>query len=706
MPVVKPFECPECKKGYGSQPGLREHVNTAHKHKRHRCPYGCGKSYSQWNGMNAHVKADHENTVYPCPYKEKEGCKAKDFKQKRSLNDHIAKKHKGEEGKSYKCPDCSKKYTQSHNLSKHVKATHEGVRLPCPYKEEDECEADFATPDGVKQHVKAIHDEWPRFPCQANDCTKTFKREDYATSHYNRVHVDAPLPYSCGFCGKKFQFLPSKISHEEKHTQHACPRNSCYQGFSCIEEALEHAKDHQHRSDQQLYECPLKNCRLAIIGKALDKPCLVKHWNMHIKREHISNELELVYKEAKQPLFRDIPILGSIMANNHSILLASASLDNAVPEPEEDADEDDQGDEEEDKILVSNDEDINILEQNKVWWESHKDHLVSFNARGYKCAGPALGTTHLIVEGCPVGAIMNFDTALTGRSRGRRLPTMSLDSRCASCHSDMRVRQLIKRFDSPKIDPKGGLGALTKTFSTAISKTWTCTKDYERRVRQPVRKGLDRKVVIIDNEFDPITHELYETAIIDRVSGETLLNTLIAHTEETKSAVPSRRTQGEKVGIISQLWKKKVYGRSRGLALLDVHQVAKRLQECGITPETIFLAWHVSCADLQILTGFLAKGGYRNILPKDRNCFPLIPLFRENVPKGCFPLRFEIVYPVMFPRSDLCGHNHRALVDCKQARNICNGLDDFCEPVESRGKEWQPAKFVKEAQRCIGDYLA
>ncbi|EWY80170.1 hypothetical protein FOYG_16239 [Fusarium oxysporum NRRL 32931] len=706
MPVVKPFKCPECKKGYGSQSCLREHVNTAHKHKRHRCPYGCGKSYSQWNGMNAHVKADHENAVYPCPYKEKEGCKAKDFKQKRSLNDHIAKKHKGEEGKSYKCPDCSKKYTQSHNLSKHVKATHEGVRLPCPYKEEDECEADFATPDGVKQHVKAIHEEWPRFPCRANDCTKTFKREDYATSHYNCVHVDAPLPYSCGFCGKKFQFLPSKNVHEEKHTQHACPRNSCYQVFNSIEEALEHAKDHQHRSDQQLYECPLKNCRLAFIGKALDKPSLVKHWVMHIKREHISNELELVYKEAKQPLFRDIPILGSIMANNHSILLASASLDNAVPEPEEDADEDDQGDEEEDKILVSDDEDINILEQNKVWWESHKDHLVSFNARGYKCAGPALGTTHLIVEGCPVGAIIDFDTALIRRSRGRRLPTMSLDSRCGSCHSDMRVRQLIKRFDSPKIDPKGGLGALTKKFSTAISKTWTCTKDYERRVRQPVRKGLDRKVVIIDNEFDPITHELYETAIIDRVSGETLLNTLIAHTEETKSAVPSRRTQGEKVGIISQLWKKKVYGRSRGLALLDVHQVAKRLQECGITPETIFLAWHVSCADLQILRGFLAKRGYRNILPKDRNCFPLIPLFRENVPKGCFPLRLEIVYPVMFPRSDLCGHNHRALVDCKQARNICNGLDDFCEPVESRGKEWQPAKFVKEAQRCIGDYLA
>ncbi|KAI1018837.1 hypothetical protein LB503_005906 [Fusarium chuoi] len=79
------------------------------ENKTHRCPYGCGKSFSQWNGMNAHVRAAHENIVYPCPYKENEGCKAKDFKQKRSLNGHIAKKHKGEEGKTYKCPDCPKK---------------------------------------------------------------------------------------------------------------------------------------------------------------------------------------------------------------------------------------------------------------------------------------------------------------------------------------------------------------------------------------------------------------------------------------------------------------------------------------------------------------------------------------------------------------------------------------------------------------------
>lgn len=93
---------------------------------------------------------------------------------------------------------------------------------------------------------------------------------------------------------------------------------------------------------------------------------------MHVNQGHISGDLELVYIEAVQPPFRDIPILGSIMANNHSLLLADALLGNTVPEPQEDADEDadedDQADEEEDQILVSADEEINILEHNTDWW--------------------------------------------------------------------------------------------------------------------------------------------------------------------------------------------------------------------------------------------------------------------------------------------------------------------------------------------------
>ncbi|KAF5235561.1 hypothetical protein FANTH_11674 [Fusarium anthophilum] len=233
-----------------------------------------------------------------------------------------------------------------------------------------QCSKSYQSESSLKRHVKTVHEVHERFKCRG--CTQTFNRKDYAKAHYKREHVKNAERYNCSFCGKEFKFRRSKNDHEKSHTEYSCPRNSCYLGFDTIEDALEHAKDSQHRSDQQLYECPVENCRLTAIGKVLDKTSLAKHWKMHAQQKHISGELELVYIEAAQPPFRDIPILGSIMANNHSIRLASASLGNTMSEPQEDEDEeeggDEEGDAEEDEIMVRDDEDINILERNEVWF--------------------------------------------------------------------------------------------------------------------------------------------------------------------------------------------------------------------------------------------------------------------------------------------------------------------------------------------------
>ncbi|KAF5628382.1 zinc finger protein [Fusarium sp. NRRL 52700] len=380
-----------------------------------------------------------------------------------------------------------------------------------------------------------------KFKCR--QCPESFRSKALRKAHVNAVHKRR---YSCSM-DAEMTTVRGQVWNDTPKNDTGIPSGSNVEArFTTIEKALQHAKDPQHRNVQPLYRCPVENCRLTVLGKAINKATLVKHWNMHVKQEHVSGEFELVYMEAEQPPFRDIPVLGSIMANNHSIRLAYDSLDNIMPESQEDKDEeeDEEDDMEEEQILVRDDQDVNILEHNTYWWETHRDHFVSFNARGYKCAGPALKTTHFIVEGCPSDAIVDFDTALIRRSRGRRMPTMSLDSRCASCHSEMRVRQLIKRFDSGKIDLKGGLDALRQTFVDATSETWTCTKDYEGRVRQPVRQQSDQQVVIIDNEFNPITYELYETCIIDRVSGKTLLNTLIVHTDETRPTVSTQKPRG------------------------------------------------------------------------------------------------------------------------------------------------------------------
>jgi hypothetical protein len=177
--------------------------------------------------------------------------------------------------------------------------------------------------------------------------------------------------------------------------------------------------------------------------------------------------------------------------------------------------------------------------------ETHKDRPVCLNARGYKCAGPGIETNGLILEPCPNGVIVELDTAILNNSRGRKVPTLSLDSRCVKCHAEMRMRQLAKRFDSPqKLDYD--LAKLGDEFATAASERWSYPLQYARyesAVRKPVRdmrrNGTHtgpRKFVIIDTEFNPTTRELYETAIIDRVTGEVLINTVIRHTDATKTA--------------------------------------------------------------------------------------------------------------------------------------------------------------------------
>lgn len=143
---------------------------------------------------------------------------------------------------------------------------------------------------------------------------------------------------------------------------------------------------------------------------------------------------------------------------------------------------------------------------------------------------------------------------------------------------------------------------------------------------------------------------------------------------------------------------------------MNVHEVALKLQEMGITRETVFLAWHKGKADLQILRKFHATGRYEDILPLDDHCVPLIQLFRSNLPKAPpglknFPLRLDILFPVLYPQNPLIGFNHQALADCQQTRLAIVTFEELCKPVEERPEEWQWRKVSKPSQRTILDWV-
>ncbi|KAG5768301.1 hypothetical protein H9Q69_009551 [Fusarium xylarioides] len=143
---------------------------------------------------------------------------------------------------------------------------------------------------------------------------------------------------------------------------------------------------------------------------------------------------------------------------------------------------------------------------------------------------------------------------------------------------------------------------------------------------------------------------------------------------------------------------------------MNVHEVARKLLEAGISKNTIFLVYHYGKTDFMILRDFLATGGYENMLPSDDNCIPLIPIYRQQKiepPPGfnSFPLRLEVLFRVLYPLHSLCGRNHLALIDCQQTKLVLDAFEHFCQPIESRGSDWQPEKLVKISQTTITSFF-
>jgi hypothetical protein len=163
----------------------------------------------------------------------------------------------------------------------------------------------------------------------------------------------------------------------------------------------------------------------------------------------------------------------------------------------------------------------------------------------------------------------------------------------------------------------------------------------------------------------------------------------------------------------SKFQAERVFSPSRtlsGISRMNAHEVASRLQQAGITKDTMILVWHTSTMDLALLRQFLESAGYVHILPSDNNCIPLIQVLRTNLrekPVGhrCFSVRLELLFPVMYPRHSLIGLNHQAFVDYQQTRLVCMAFDELCKPIEERGEEWRPEAVVQSAQRSIFDWL-
>lgn len=205
-----------------------------------------------------------ENETYTCTVCEKI------YKSKKALWDHSIY-HKLQ----FKCDHCDKRFAKKLLLQRHSRI-HTQER---PYKC-DICVKSFTTSESLKVHIRTHTGEKP-FQCEY--CLKAFPTSSARYVHHQRhlkicqfqcgecdkgfvtklaleVHMftHKKKNFPCDHCGKLFDNIWTKKSHETLHTQnknHVC--EICGEKFLRRHTLVQHLKIHQN---QREYECPFEGC--------------------------------------------------------------------------------------------------------------------------------------------------------------------------------------------------------------------------------------------------------------------------------------------------------------------------------------------------------------------------------------------------------------------------------------------------------------
>ncbi|KAM0333291.1 hypothetical protein ACHAQA_001952 [Verticillium albo-atrum] len=228
------------------------------------------------------------------------------------------------------------------------------------------------------------------------------------------------------------------------------------------------------------------------------------------------------------------------------------------------------------------------------------------------------------------------------------------------------------------------------------------------QIQRGKRPGSD--LVVLDDEFSSASGQLWEFAIIEQISGNTIINTVIKHENDLDHGSASGSNPFRQ--FCSRSKARKVYAPSRGASIdrMNATEIADVLRKKGISRDTIFLVYGKNKSDLSILRHFLESNGLAGIVPSDENCYPITNIIRANLLDGVpkeeqFELRLDVVFPIIFPRHNMIGLNHQALVDYQQTRLVCKAMEELSKPFGEREARWCPATVTNISQRSILDWV-
>ncbi|KAI0430588.1 hypothetical protein F5Y09DRAFT_330948 [Xylaria sp. FL1042] len=629
---------------------------------------------------------------------------------------------------------------------KHAAVEHGNRRYPCPLAAEYDYESVFRSKVAARAHASSIHEQirHPRPLADEEDCLITFSRQLDAWKHANTVHrlLRVPCPLADEYnCPKTFSALGDAKSHSLSHTgvKFACPvaeECGCDSVFAFQRSAQDHAKLHmllsahdvlQHAEDRdhrviELFLCPIQTCRSATIGKQFTLDSVETHRKLHVSLGHIESgdfheslDLAAVFpRNESLPGIRDTDSDSDVDEIDPEDI--SNASDGGGKVQDEFFSEEEKGDELESGILTMEHR-LRILRRNTITWNvggtgSAKHLKVRLGNLGLTCRGPTGGTRNMIFQRCPKAVTIDLDTARL-LLRGTKL---ILDGRCVACHVHYGLRCFLKDHGiEPLQEPKTQTSVCTTPGCKRLS-----FQGYSNCAEHLSYMALDNhngkpnfRTELFREMFKTATRRewTFQPQYNVRVSGKILVNTTIDHQGAILHNTPT-----EFLPLWSHISKSKakhVYSSTRNsdrISHMNVHEVASKIQQVGITRDTIILVYHVSTFDLRLLRRFLESAGYIGLLPPDENCIPMVNILRrhmsDRLPGGrLFPLGLEMLFPLMYPRHTLVGLNHQSLVDCQQTRLVCMAYEQLCRPIAERGQEWQPDLVARSTQTSIFDWL-